>query len=308
MPPSLHDWLPENHLARFVADLVETLDLSAFYRSYEAKDGRGQAAYSPVLMVRLLVYGYCTGVVSSRQIEERTHEDVAFRYLSADTHPDHSTFNEFRKRHLEALAGLFLQALGLCRKAGLVKLGHVAVDGTKLQANASKHKAMSYGRMRGAEETLKAEVEELLKRAEAVDAVEDEKQRQGLTDQLPKELARRESRLKKIRQARAELDAPPIRVHRSKARQVRAELEGSPAEGGAGEGGRGSADGPAAEARGANGEEDGWRPTAGSRSEAGGAGCEGAAQLHRSGQPDHARRRAQRQFRAGLQCPDRCGR
>ena len=197
MPPSLHDWLPENHLARFVADLVETLDLSAFYRSYEAKDGRGQAAYSPVLMVRLLVYGYCTGVVSSRQIEKRTHEDVAFRYLSADTHPDHSTFNEFRKRHLEALAGLFLQALGLCRKAGLVKLGHVAVDGTKLQANASKHKAMSYGRMRGAEETLKAEVEELLKRAEAVDAVEDEKQRQGLTDQLPKELARRESRLKK---------------------------------------------------------------------------------------------------------------
>ena len=95
MPPSLHDWLPENHLARFVADLVETLDLSAFYRSYEAKDGRGQAAYSPVLMVRLLVYGYCTGVVSSRQIEKRTHEDVAFRYLSADTHPDHSTFNEF---------------------------------------------------------------------------------------------------------------------------------------------------------------------------------------------------------------------
>ena len=171
-----------------------------------------------------------------------------------------------------------------------MKLGHVAVDGTKLQANASKHKAMSYGRMRGAEETLKAEVEELLKRAGAVDAVEDEKQRQGLTDPLPKELARRESRLKKIRQARAELEG------------------GSPAEGGEGEGGRGSADGPAAEARGANGEEDGWRPTAGSRSEAGGAGCEGAAQLHRSGQPDHARRRAQRQFRAGLQCPDRCGR
>ena len=221
MPPSLHDWLPENHLARFVADLVETLDLSAFYRSYEAKDGRGQAAYSPVLMVRLLVYGYCTGVVSSRQIEKRTHEDVAFRYLSADTHPDHSTFNEFRKRHLEALAGLFLQALGLCRKAGLVKLGHVAVDGTKLQANASKHKAMSYGRMRGAEETLKAEVEELLKRAEAVDAVEDEKQRQGLTDQLPKELARRESRLKKIRQARAELEAEA----RQKAAQAKADAE-----------------------------------------------------------------------------------
>ena len=180
MPPSLHEWLPENHLARFVADLVETLDLSAFYRSYEAKDGRGQAAYSPVLMVRLLVYGYCTGVVSSRQIEKRTHEDVAFRYLSADTHPDHSTFNEFRKRHLEALAGLFLQALGLCRKAGLVKLGHVAVD-----------------------------------------AVEDEKQRHGVTDQLPKELARRESRLKKIRQARAELEAEA----RQKAGKAKADAE-----------------------------------------------------------------------------------
>ena len=180
MPPSLHGWLAENHLARFVADLVETLDLSAFYRSYEAKDGRGQTAYSPVLMVRLLVYGYCTGVVSSRQIEKRTHEDVAFRYLSADTHPDHSTFNEFRKRHLAALAGLFLQALGLCRKAGLVKLGHVAVD-----------------------------------------AVEDEKQRQGLTDQLPKELARRESRLKKIRQARAELEAEA----RQKAGKAKADAE-----------------------------------------------------------------------------------
>ena len=221
MPPSLHDWLPENHLGAICGRPGGDAGSVGVLPFYEAKDGRGQAAYSPVLMVRLLVYGYCTGVVSSRQIEKRTHEDVAFRYLSADTHPDHSTFNEFRKRHLEALAGLFLQALGLCRKAGLVKLGHVAVDGTKLQANASKHKAMSYGRMRGAEETLKAEVEELLKRAEAVDAVEDEKQRQGLTDQLPKELARRESRLKKIRQARAELEAEA----RQKAAQAKADAE-----------------------------------------------------------------------------------
>src|SRR3989442_10906288 len=191
MPPSLHDWLPENLLARFVADLVPTLDLSAFYGSYEEKDGRGQAAYHPVMMVRLLLYGYCIGVVSSRQIEKRTYEDVAFRYLSADEHPDHSTINEFRKRHLGALAGLFVQALQLCQKAGLVKLGHVAVDGTKLQANASKHKAMSYGRMAESEARLKAEVEELLKRAEAVDAAEDEKERQGQSDKLPKELAPR---------------------------------------------------------------------------------------------------------------------
>src|SRR3989441_590146 len=207
MPPSLHDWLPEDHLARFVADLVPSLDLSEFYASYEQKDGRGQAAYHPVMMVRLLIYGYCIGVVSSRQIEKRTHEDVAFRYLSADEHPDHTTINEFRKRHLKALAGLFLQALELCQAAGLVKLGHVALDGTKKQANASKHKAMSYGRMGEAEEKLKAQIQELLDRAEAVDAAEDEKERQGQTDKLPKELARRERRLKKIQEAKASLAA-----------------------------------------------------------------------------------------------------
>ena len=207
MPPSLHDWLPENHLARFVADLVDTLDLSAFYRSYEEKDGRGQAAYPPVMMVRLFIYGYCTGVVSSRQIEKRTYEDVAFRYLSADSHPDHSTVSEFRKRHLGALAGLFVQALRLCQKAGLVKLGHVAVAGSKVQGNASKHKAMSYGRMCESEEKLAAEVDELLRQAEAVDAAEDEKERQGKADKLPDEMARRESRLKKIREAKAAAEA-----------------------------------------------------------------------------------------------------
>ena len=221
MPPSLHDWLREDHLARFIADLVPTLDLSAFYRSYEEKDGRGQAAYHPIMMVRLLLYGYCIGVTSSRQIEKRTYEDVAFRYLSADEHPDHSVINEFRKRHLGALAGLFMQALQLCQKAGLVKLGHVALDGTKLQANASKHKAMSYGRMSEAEEKLKAEVEELLKRAEAVDAAEDEQEKQGQSDKLPEELARRESRLKKIQQAKAELETEA----KQKAEQKKADAE-----------------------------------------------------------------------------------
>jgi len=208
LPPSLHDWLPEKHLARFVADIVEALDLSGFYRSYDEKDGRGQAAYHPVMMVRLLLYGYCIGVSSSRQIERKSYEDVAFRYLSANEHPDHSTLSEFRKRHLSALAGLFLQALQLCQKAGLVKLGHVAVDGTKLQANASKHKAMSYGRMSEAEQKLQAEVEELLRRAEEADAAEDAKFGKGQRgDQLPEELGRRASRLKKIRAAKAELEA-----------------------------------------------------------------------------------------------------
>ena len=221
MPPSLHDWLPEDHLARFVADLVPALDLWAFYRSYEEKDGRGQAAYHPVMMVRLLVYGYCIGVTSSRQIEKRTYEDVSFRYLSADQHPDHSVINEFRKRHLEALAGLFLQVLQLCQAAGLVKMGHVALDGTKKQANASKHKAMSYGRMPKTEEQLKAEIAELLQRAEATDAAEDERERQGYSDKLPKELARRESRLKKIQEAKAWLEAEA----RQKAEQKKVEAE-----------------------------------------------------------------------------------
>ena len=116
LPPSLHDWLPEKHLARFIADMVEELDLSAVYLSYES-DGRGLAAYQPAMMVRLLLYGYCVGVVSSRKMERATHEDVAFRYLSADTHPDRDTISAFRKRHLEALGGLFVQALRLCQKA-----------------------------------------------------------------------------------------------------------------------------------------------------------------------------------------------
>ena len=146
-PPSLHDWLPEGHLSRFLVDVVSALDLSAVYASYSSKDGRGQAAYAPEMMVRLLLYGYATGVYSSRKIQARTYEDLAFRFLSGDQHPDHATIAEFRKRHLKALASLFMQALLLCEKAGLVKLVHVSIDGTKIKANASKHKAMSYKRM-----------------------------------------------------------------------------------------------------------------------------------------------------------------
>jgi transposase len=123
LPPSLQEWLPEDHLARFLAEVVEQLDLAAIYGSYERRDGRGQAAYHPVLMIRVLLYGYCTGRVSSRQIERCTHEDVGFRYLAANQHPDHDTVAAFRKERLEALAGLFLQTLELCREAGLVKAG-----------------------------------------------------------------------------------------------------------------------------------------------------------------------------------------
>jgi transposase len=207
LPPSLQDWLPDGHLAGFIADVVNSLDLGAIYASYE-EDGRGQAAYHPAMMVRLLLYGYCSGTYSSRQMQRETYEDVAFRYLAGDQHPDHSTLAEFRKRHLGALAGLFTQALQLCAKAGLVKLGHVAVDGSKIQGNASKHKAMSYGRMEEAETKLKAEVEELLAQANATDEAEDQKYGKGQRgDELPVELARRESRLAKIAAAKAALEA-----------------------------------------------------------------------------------------------------
>ena len=221
-PPSLHDWLPDGHLARFLVDVVSALDLDAVYASYREKDGRGQAAYAPELMLRLLLYGYASGVYSSRQIETRTYEDVAFRYLAGDQHPDHATLAEFRKRHLEALAGLFTQALLLCEKAGLVKLGHVSIDGTKIKANASKHKAQSYARMGETEQRLKREIDALLARAEAADAAEDAqygKSQRG--DELPQELARRESRLKKIQQAKAELEQEA----REKAEQERAAAE-----------------------------------------------------------------------------------
>src|SRR5215208_1922196 len=146
LPPDLREWLPEDHLAYFIQELVEELDLSEIYASYDGSKG-GRPAFSPRMMVSLLLYGYCVGVASSRRIEKATYESVPFRVLAAGQHPDHDTIAEFRRRHLKALSGLFVQILRLCQKAGLVRLGHVALDGTKVRANASKHKAMSYGRM-----------------------------------------------------------------------------------------------------------------------------------------------------------------
>ena len=207
LPPSLQDWLPEGHLARFVAEVVEALDLSAIYARYEEGDGRGLAAYDPRMMVRLLIYGYSRGVASSRRMERATYEDVGFRYLAADQHPDHDTIADFRKEHLTQLSQLFVQVLRLCQQAGLVKLGHVALDGTKVKANASKHKAMSYERMGETEKRLEAEVKVLLEEAARVDAEEDGKYGKGKRgDELPAELARRETRLAKIREAKAALE------------------------------------------------------------------------------------------------------
>ena len=231
MAPSLADWVPEGHLARFVSDLVdEALDLSAIYASYV--DERGFPPYDPRLMVKLLVYGYATGTPSSRKLEERTFSDVAVRFLCANQHPDFRPIARFRKRHLDALAGLFVQALRLCREAGLVGLGSLALDGTKLRANASRHKAMSYERMVKKEAQLEAESAAiranalaLLGEAEQTDAEEDERfgaDRRG--DELPEELQRRESRLAKIREAKAALEAEA--AERETVRRAELEAQG----------------------------------------------------------------------------------
>lgn len=209
LPPALQDWLPEDHLAWFISDVVDhALDLSPILATYETGDGRGQPPYHPALLVKLLLYAYCTGKPSSRQIEQATYDEVPYRVLATNQHPDHDTLAAFRQTHLEALAGLFLQGLLLCQQAGLVKLGHVALDGSKVLANASKRKAMSYGRMEEAERKLTAEIAALLAEAQRVDAAEDARYGKGKRgNELPTELARRESRLAKIREAKAALEA-----------------------------------------------------------------------------------------------------
>ena len=205
MPVALQEWLPEDHLAYFIADVVDHLDLASITRRYEEE--RGYPPYHPRMMVKVLVYAYCIGVPSSRRMEKRLHEDIGFRVLAANNTPDFRTISDFRKDHLEALGGLFVQVLKLCQRAGLVKLGHVSLDGTKVKANASKHKAMSYGKLKEKEVGLEAEVAQLLQEAQEVDEEEDRrygKDRRG--DELPQELAFRESRLKKIKEAKAALE------------------------------------------------------------------------------------------------------
>jgi transposase len=202
LPPSLRDWLPEKHLAYFVSDVVDNLDLSAMDAVY-GTEKRGQPPYDPQMMTKVLVYGYCVGVFSSRRIERRLVEDIAFRVLAAGNQPNFRTISDFRKIHLKTLEGLFEQVLNIALEAGAMKVGRVAVDGTKVKANASKHKAMSYDRMPEKEKQLKAEVKQLLERAEAADAEEDKhygKDRRG--DELPDELQRRETRIKKIKEAK----------------------------------------------------------------------------------------------------------
>lgn len=201
LPEAIQDWLPEGHLAHFISDTVDALDLSAFHARYD-KDGPRNQPFHPAMMVKVLVYGYATGVFSSRKIASKLHEDVAFRVLGAGNFPAHRTIREFRAFHLKELSELFVQVVRLAREMGLVKLGTIAVDGTKLKANASRHKAMSYGHMLKAEAELKAQIDALLKRAQQLD--EAEKNEPDLD--IPAEIARREQRLAAIEEARRRLE------------------------------------------------------------------------------------------------------
>jgi transposase len=206
LPPSLRDWLPEDHLAYFVSDVVDQLDLRAIESVYEDEE-RGQPPYHPRMMTKILLYGYCVGVFSSRRIEKRLVEDIGFRVLAAGNEPDFRTISDFRKLHLSALQGLFKQVLQIALQAGTMKLGRVMLDGSKVKANASKHKAMSYGRMQEEEKRIKEEVKRLLAEAEATDAAEDARYgRERKGDELPAELARRETRLQKIQEAKQALE------------------------------------------------------------------------------------------------------
>ena len=225
LPPNLREWLPAGHLAYFVSDVGDGLDLSPIYRVYE-REARGYPPYHPAMMVKVLLYGYATGVRSSRRLARACVEDVAFRVLAANTTPDFRTLSEFRRRHLEALSGLFQHVLRLCRRAGLVKLGTVALDSTKVKANASKHKAMSYARMERAERELEATVQRILEEAERVDVEEDQRfgpDRRG--DELPGELADPVRRLEKIRAAKAALEQEATEHAEREAAAARATLD-----------------------------------------------------------------------------------
>ena len=235
LPPSLGEWLPEDHLAYFVSDLVAELDLTPILKTYGGVT-RGNAPYDPRMLVTILLYAYAVGIPASRQIARELEEDVAFRVLAANQRPDFRTISDFRQQHLAALTDLFVQVLTLCQRAGLVKLGHIALDGTKVQANASKHKAMSYGRMVTEEARLNAEVAALLQQAETADARDDAaygSDRRG--DELPTEVARRTQRLETIRAAKAVLEqeaqaAAAVQQAAREARDTEGPRRGRPAQ------------------------------------------------------------------------------
>jgi len=205
LPPSVLEWLPEKHLARFVVEIVEQLNLKSLKDSYT---GRGSQPYNPEMLVALLFYGYATGVFSSRQLERSTYDSVAFRYIAANTHPDHDTIATFRKRFLPHLTALFIEILKIGHQLGVLKLGTVSLDGSKVKANASRHKALSYGYASKLEAQLEAEVAELMRKAEAADKAD-------IPDgmDIPEELSRRTERLKAIKEAKAEIERRAAERH-----------------------------------------------------------------------------------------------
>ncbi len=214
LPPSLGDWVPEGHLAHFVADSVDQLDLTAWYARYEQReDGRGQLAYEPRLMVKLLIYAYAVGIFSSRKIAQALEDLVPLRYLAAGNRPSHRTLARFREAHCAEFQALFVQVVRIARAAGLVAMGTLAIDGSKVKANASKHKAMSYGRMQDADARLACEIAAITARARGVDAAEDAEFGPDFRgDELPAELQRRETRRAKIREAMQRLEAEQAAV------------------------------------------------------------------------------------------------
>jgi len=207
LPPSLLDWLPDGHLALFVSDVIDGLDLSKMLSSYDSPDGKGAPPYHPKMLLKVLIYGYASGTFSSRKLAAKCIDDVGFRYLSAQQTPDFRTFIKFRRRHLEFFRSVFVQVVDFARESDLVKMGHLSIDGSKIKANASKHKAMSYGRMLKQERKLKREINELLDRAKAIDEAEDEKYGDYDGYSLPESLKRREDRLRVIKAAKKRLEA-----------------------------------------------------------------------------------------------------
>jgi transposase len=218
LPPSVQEWLPKDHLARYVVDVVEALDLSERVRQYA---GRGSDAHHPGTLLGLLIYGYATGVHASRAIERASHDSVAFRFVAANTHPDHDTIATFRRRFADQIKALFVQVLLIARTNGLLKLGNVALDGTKVKANASRHSALSHGHALKLKQQLQAEVETLLRLAEAADTSE---RPEGMD--IPQELARRDERLARIEEAKAQIEAAAAQEHE----QARAQFEAKQAE------------------------------------------------------------------------------
>jgi len=223
LPQSPIDWLPEGHLAYFMLERVRELDISGIEDAIQSKDARGNRPYSPRMMTALVLYAYCVGVFSSRKVERATYQDVAFRVLAGGEHPHFTTVNLFRLEHRDALSGLFVQGLKLCARAGLSTVGHVSLDGSKVQANASKHKAMTYGRMKEQDKRLAAEIEALLFRADETDRREDEqygRDRRG--DELPEEFQRRDARLRRIREAKAALEKEAAEARAAQLRELAA--------------------------------------------------------------------------------------